>query len=86
MLRRPQGQAMITSPDGPTWEADTITCGHCNRVAFVKPGPDPGTGFCRQCMGHVCGPCADLGSCTPFEQQLERVEARARLLRSMGVG
>ena len=30
--------------------------------------------FCRVCMRPVCLACHDIGSCTPFEKQLERME------------
>jgi hypothetical protein len=41
-------------------------------------------GGCRMCMGMLCGPCADAGTCTPFEKKLEAIEARARLLQQIG--
>lgn len=36
-MRKPQGYGIWVG-DGPAQEADSITCGHCNRVVFVKPG------------------------------------------------
>lgn len=71
---RPQGYATIVGPDAPIKEWDTITCKHCQRVVFVRK--DPG-GFCRCCMAPVCGPCADNGSCAPFEKRLEEFERAA---------
>lgn len=32
------GYATIFDPDSALVERDTITCGHCQRVIFVKPG------------------------------------------------
>lgn len=83
-MLRSQGYAIITDPDAPTKECDTITCCHCQRVAFVKPGvsTDAG-GFCRLCFDHICGPCADLGTCIPFEAKLERMEGRRVFLRGV---
>lgn len=83
-MRRPGGYAVWTEPSR-TVERDTFTCVHCNTVVFVKPKQDPSEmgGFCRQCMSHICGPCADLGKCTPFEKKLEEMEARDRFLRSV---
>lgn len=100
-MLRPQGYAIIVDPDAQTREFDTITCNHCQKLVFMKPGHtrqafdagdktnpstahDPG-GFCRQCMQPVCGACADLGTCTPFEKKLEAMEARGRLLASIGI-
>ena len=33
-----RGYLTITDPDRPLREFDTITCGHCQRIIFVKPG------------------------------------------------
>jgi hypothetical protein len=99
-VRRPQGYATFSSPDAPVVERDTAVCGHCNRIVFVKPGtalttylipqlngPDkeaPGA-MCRQCMRQVCLPCHAQGRCTPLERRLERMEARGRFLKSVGL-
>lgn len=75
-------------------ESHTFTCCHCNRVVEVPakgsasgiagPPPDLG-GFCRRCMHTVCGPCCDDGTCVPFLKRVEAAEARAAMLRSIGV-
>jgi hypothetical protein len=82
---RAHGYAIITDPDAPTREFDTITCCHCQRIVPIKPGlsaADAG-GFCRLCMEPTCGPCADTGTCTPFEAKLERMEGRKTFLRGV---
>lgn len=100
-MLKPQGYAIITDPDAPTREYDTVTCCHCQRIVFLKPGPmrqgfDPGDpaspspehdpgGFCRLCMQPTCGPCADTGACTPFEKRLQEMERRGQLFMSLGV-
>lgn len=97
-MLRSQGYAIITDPNAPTREFDTITCAHCQRIVFIKPGavrqgfdkgdagnpstPDPG-GFCRQCMSPVCGPCCDDGRCIPFEVKLLKMEGRKAFLRGV---
>lgn len=99
MLRSPGGYAVIVDPDQ-TIERDTISCGHCGQIIFVKPGTvntvylithrdsrvteEPGA-FCRVCMKSVCLRCDDIGTCTPLEVWLERQEAAGRLRRSVGV-
>lgn len=90
------GYATITAPDAPLVERDTITCGHCQAVLFVKPGTASTVyltyhvggsvtetmGFCcRVCMRPVCPACGDRGRCLPWERRLERSEARDRLRR-----
>ena len=90
------GYATIVEPDQRTKEFDTVGCGHCQRVIFVKPGTaatvyliprlnqpwgeHPGA-FCRICIRAVCLKCHSIGSCTPFERRLERAEARDRFVR-----
>ena len=57
-------------------ERDTVTCFHCNDAYYVQPfqsGADAG-GFCRICMKLICGRCADLGICHPFELKLQAME------------
>lgn len=85
-MRKPGGYAVWASPDGVTKEKDTITCAHCGKLVFVDPPPAPPPGgFCRVEMKPVCGPCADLGRCTPFEKKLEEQERRGRMLAAIGV-
>ena len=99
-MRRPGGYAQIVDPDQPLLERDTVTCGHCNRIIFVKPGSattiyllhhrdgrvtEEAGAFCRVCMRPVCLPCHDQGSCTPWEKMLELAESRGRLLRSLSL-
>jgi hypothetical protein len=81
-------------------ERDSVSCGHCNRLIFVKPGtaftvylfpqlvgPDKEEmgASCRVCMRHVCLTCNTVGTCTPLERRIEQMEARGRMLRSLGL-
>ena len=85
-MHRAQGYAVITEPGRADAETDTFTCKHCNCVVFVKPYQDAAEmgGFCRLCMAHICAQCAATGACDPFEKKLQRLEARDRLMRSLG--
>lgn len=92
--KRASGCAEILDPDGPRWVHDTVTCGHCQAVIFTVPGTlsmqyliyDPimriwsieSGAFCRSCMSPVCLPCHAIGTCTPWEQTMERMEHAAR--------
>lgn len=84
-----RGYATIVDPDIPLVECDTVTCGHCQRIIFLKPGAGITTylirhrnhqvteeagAFCRVCMRAVCLRCHDDGRCTPFEKRLEAME------------
>ena len=77
--------------DTPILELDSLQCGHCNTVVFVKPGTattvyliqhrdgrwtEEAGAFCRCCMRPVCLRCHDVGSCLPLERWLEEQETR----------
>lgn len=87
-LKSQLGYAVIVDPDAPTAEYSTVTCGHCQFACMVKAGCDPSDlgGFCRVCFRYVCKSCNKEGTCKPFEKQIEQMEARGVLLRSMGLG
>jgi hypothetical protein len=84
-MRSPGGYLVSTGPAG-TQEADTFTCGHCQKVVVVKPKTDPADagGLCNVCGGLVCSRCVVCGSCSPWEAQMAASEARAAALRSYG--
>lgn len=86
MSRREQGAAEWTYPDRRTVTRPTLTCCHCNAVTIIDQGAraeDCG-GFCLRCMQPTCRNCANKG-CRPFERELQRQEARGRLLAAMGI-
>lgn len=92
------GYATITMPDAPMLECDTRTCGHCQRIVFVKPGTastvylvshrdgsvtEEMGACCRVCMSAICLSCLDVGTCTPWERRMEQSESRDRLRRQI---
>lgn len=97
---KPHGYVTVVG-DGIFQEHDTITCGHCNQIVMTKPGSfsttyyipqlvgphkeEPGA-MCRVCMRAICLECHDNGHCLPLERKIEQMEARGRLLQSMGIG
>jgi hypothetical protein len=79
------GTLIITDPDAPVAEHHTVTCCHCQAVVVIKTGraaADAG-GYCRLCNAYTCGPCADTGTCVPFEVRLLRMEGRRAFLRGV---
>ncbi len=80
-MRQPDGWILVTEPGKKDIEIDTIMCGHCNSVAYIKPGQQ-GLGKCRMCMRNLCEQCGGLGSCSPFEKQLEAMERADKLMRA----
>lgn len=105
-MLKPQGKVEIVGDfakapnEGGKIERDTITCGHCQRLVFVKPntvstvylipqfmGPDkeePGAG-CHVCRRAICLECYALGTCHVWERKIEESEARGAFLRSAGL-
>jgi predicted transcriptional regulator len=45
---------------------------------------EPGAA-CRCCMRSVCLSCDKLGTCTPLMKRIEEMEARGRMLKSLGL-
>ena len=68
--------------NGAMFEASTFTCIHCNTVIHVPPKADVNfVGMCRSCMKPICQKCSGK-PCTPWEEQMQRAEARDQALRS----
>jgi hypothetical protein len=68
--------------DGKTTVFPTFTCNHCQRIT-PKPRGGEDSGFCMSCFRPVCLRCGALNVCTPWEKQMERMEARARARASI---
>lgn len=68
-------------------ECDTFMCNHCQRITHVPPKCDPASlgGLCGNCGDLICPRCVGIGTCTPFEEALARVEARGEARRSYGI-
>ena len=91
-MRNPGGYAVIVDPTQPLVEYDTVSCCHCGKVIFVKPGTastvfliwnnlarlwqEEPGASCYHCMKPVCLRCHDLGTCLPLERWLEQQEGR----------
>lgn len=74
----------ITDAYGRQTIKEKLVCSHCQTV-FDKPGPRDPSGFCHVCFKPVCLRCGAIDKCDPFEKKLDRLEARAAMLRSMGL-
>lgn len=72
-MAKPGGYALTLGPEGIVFEADTITCSHCNRI--VTLGREADFGHCLVCDKDLCGPCVDIGECIPFKKKCDRAEA-----------
>ena len=61
-----------------TYEADTFTCAHCNRVVHVRAraNPDEFGSMCRNCMKMVCPNPECNRDCTPFMKKIDEEEER----------
>lgn len=68
--------------DGKATVFPTFTCAHCQRI-FRKPRGLEDAGWCQRCFKPLCLKCGAVDICMPWEQQMERLEARARARRSI---
>lgn len=59
------------------FEGDMRQCCHCQAIWTHKPGSGKLRGFCRRCMGHVCGKRTCMLNCYPAEQQIDDTETLA---------
>lgn len=83
-MSQSKGYAILNDPDNKNREFDTLTCNHCQRIILLEPGKVPEGGWCFQCSKMVCNNCVDKG-CTPWEKKMEQMEAKQRMLRSVGL-
>ena len=68
--------------DGRKTVVPTFTCSHCQRIV-ERPKINEDAGFCMKCFRPTCVPCGRVDVCVPWEQQCERIEARARARASI---
>jgi len=86
------GYTVAAGPDGQE-EHDCFTCHHCQAIVEIEQAPRPKGAFllkvdgtlCKICMKPICPRCIAKGGCTPWEKQMESIEARDRFLRSAGL-
>lgn len=71
-VKRPAGYTVRTFEFGGVAEHDTLQCVHCGTHWEIMPGSGITRGFCRNCMGPVCGPRCQ--HCYPSEKQLDDLE------------
>ena len=91
-MRKPQGYSTLVEPGASTVEADSYTCGHCQRIVTVKPlcPPEELGGLCKVCMTLICDlcyrDCMKYGKpCNTWEARMEVMESKDRFLRSAGL-
>ena len=72
------GYVIITEPDAPTIEGETLSCCHCQFTWIVKPGSGLKRGWCYKCNKPVCGKKKCLEKCAPWEMQMEIAEGKRR--------
>lgn len=85
MAPRPGGVVQIFSAEG-MQELHASTCAHCSRITTFphRKKMQEHVDVCRSCFRLICLECADK-PCRPWIKEVERQEARARMLRDMGI-
>jgi len=74
----------MIGPDGEFHERDTYTCAHCQKITILAPKQLP-HGGCRTCGGNICSRCVTIGTCAPWERQMDEAEARQVFRKSVGL-
>lgn len=102
-LKIVSGYATITDPQvSKVFERDTVQCGHCQAVIWVKPNTactvylhwnrsgqhwdEIAGASCHVCYRPICLHCYTLGRCLPWERMLAISEGRDRLTRTVVAG
>jgi hypothetical protein len=70
VVRRNAGHFIITEPDAPTVEGDSLVCTHCGVHWLVIPGSGRTRGFCRHCNDVTCGAPACMVHDSKLKQKL----------------
>lgn len=77
---RQLGYGIITDPaSGQPEEVDSLTCGHCGAVTWMKPfqGGEAMGGRCTCCDHFICLKCVGKG-CLPMQKRLDEFERKRR--------
>ena len=80
--RRTSGYSVLAE-DFSSTERETLSCVHCQMIWAVQPGSGHNRGFCFLCNGPTCGKQNCVESCTPWEKQIEEIEAKDRFWRRL---
>lgn len=90
--QKPGGIGLLYDPlVGHVVETHTSTCAHCQTITEFPSlrVMHEYVDVCRTCMRLICDKCATRMAqgqpCTPWEKQLEYMEARLRFFRDMGM-
>lgn len=66
---------------GHMFEADVLTCSHCERGILLNPARVRARGYCPKCDHYVCDSCHAIrvktGACVPMRKVLDQVQAHA---------
>lgn len=88
MMLRPHGYSTWTDRESGKviQESDNFKCGHCQRIVLIPSKCNPADlgGHCRVCERLVCPQCHAKGACTPWEEEILRMEAKFEARRSYG--
>ena len=83
---KPGSVVEIRDAVGNLTEMHASKCVHCEQFTYfpsMKKMHETGIDVCRSCMRLVCKDCAGK-PCRPWLKEVERQEARSRMLRDIG--
>jgi len=74
--RKAKGYLLVTEPDQPDIERETLQCAHCQKHWMIKPGSGIQRGWCFRCQGPTCGKRNCETKCVPAERMIEEIEGK----------
>lgn len=69
--KQPDGSAPILMPAERTFEANTLTCAHCQAVVMLLPTRVRERGWCRKCNAYICDKPGCHAECNPIAMMVD---------------
>lgn len=66
----------LAVPGGDKFEADALTCSHCQAVVLLNPARQRPRGYCAKCDHYLCDRCTG-SDCVPAKAIFDRVQEHA---------
>jgi hypothetical protein len=62
---------------GETFEADVLTCSHCQRGVLLNPARERPRGYCGKCDHYICDSPGCQVECLPIRKLLDDLQNQA---------
>lgn len=71
----PPGTVLVGK--GQMFEADVLTCSHCQRAVLLNPARERPRGYCAKCNHYICDTPACNVDCQPIKKLLDDLQNQA---------